>query len=95
MCNEEEIPSWGHSDTAVDGCARLDVTIALLIGSLLVCRVEAIMMVLAHNNEGDLGYISKDLCASSSDSGYLLTQHDLVLAFGHPYKAHLVLVGRP
>lgn len=94
MCYEKEIPSLGHSDTTVDDCARLDIAITLSICSLLVRRIQAIMMILAHNNEGDLGLgcILEDLCASSSYCRYFLTQHNLVLAFGHAY---LISAERP
>ena len=85
MRHQEKIPSLGHGDSAVNNCARLNITIVLLIGSLLFRRIQAIMMVLANNNEGDLGLdpILEDLCASSSYCWYLFTQHSFVLTFGH------------
>ena len=85
MRHQEKIPSLRHSDTAVNNCARLNITIVFLIGSLLFRRIQTIMMVLAHNNEGNLGLdpILEDLCASSSYRRHLLTQDSFVLAFGY------------
>ena len=85
MCHKKEIPPLGHSNAAIDDRARVDVAVAFCIGSVLVCWIEAVMMVLANNDKADLRLdcIPKDLGASFSNCGYLLAQNDLVLPFGH------------
>ena len=74
MCDKEEIPSLAHSDATVDDRARLNIAVVFWIGILLIGRVEAVVMVLANNNEGDvrLGCTLKDFRTSSSDCRYLL-----------------------
>lgn len=84
---QEEIPVPLLRDAAVHHGARLAVAAA--VHALGVARVEARVVALANNNDGQLGEASLGhvrgvfLAAGLLQEGYFVLEDEVVLAFGH------------